>query len=309
MTQSAAISDTFSIAPAAGVGAVHLAVTDGARAVQFYQDVVGLELLDDGSPIRLGAAGRELVVLHPGASRPVVPGTTGLYHLALVVPSRREFARVVRRLMEIRYPNSPTDHVLTKADYLWDPDGNGIEIYAETPEDGTWFMSDDDFGARDSSGRLRSGRDPINLRQLFGELRPEEDVFTALPAGTKMGHVHLHIRDVDEAVGLYSGLMGFDVTGFARRIGMAFVSAGGYHHHLGLNTWAGPGAPPAPEGSAGLRQFTVELPSESDLDDVVARLDKAGVKLSDAPEGGVTLVDPSGNRSRLAAGHSKEENA
>lgn len=303
MNKSAeAVTGTYSIAPATGVGAVHLAVTDGRRASAFYQNVVGLELLDDGPPIRFGAAGRELVVLHPGAEQPVAQGRTGLYHLAIVVPSRREFARVVRRLMEIGYPNSPTDHTLTKADYLWDPDGNGIEIYAETPEDGTWLMTGDDFVARDRNGRLRSGRDPINLRELFAELSPDDDAFLPLPGGSKMGHVHLHIRDVDEAVNLYHGLIGFDVTGIAPGIGMAFVSAGGYHHHLGLNTWAGKGAPPPPEGAAGLRRFTIEVPSAGDLDEVVSRLDKAGVKLADDAEGGVGFADPSGNRSVLTVG-------
>ena len=113
----------FSIAPATGVGAVHLAVTDGEQALAFYRDVLGLALLSrTGEEIRLGAGGRELVVLTPGASRQVLDRTTGLYHLALLVPDRRELARVVGRLMSLRYPNSPTDHVMTKSDYLWDPD-------------------------------------------------------------------------------------------------------------------------------------------------------------------------------------------
>jgi catechol 2,3-dioxygenase len=288
-----------SIAAATGVGAVHLAVTDPKIALTFYRNILGLDLLDDGPPIRLGAGGRELVVLHPGAGDAVPQGTTGLYHLAIVVPDRREFARVVRRLTEVRYPHAPTDHTLTKADYLWDPDGNGIEVYVETPEDGTWFMNDDEFAARDSSGRLRSGRDPINLRRLFAELTPDDDVFLPLPAASRMGHVHLHIRDVDEAVRFYSDLIGFDVMGRSRRIGAAFVSAGGYHHHLGLNTWAGKGAPRPPEGAAGLRRFTIEVPAESELDDVVSRLGRGGVGITDSPEGGVLAEDPSGNRSLI----------
>ena len=288
-----------SIAADTGVGAVHLAVTDRERALTFYRNILGLEVMDDGPQLRLGTAGRELVVLHPGASEPVEPGTTGLYHLALVVPDLKLFARFVRRMVEIRYPHSPTDHTLTKADYLWDPDGNGIEVYAETPEDGTWFMTDDEFAARDSSGRLRSGRDPINLRELFSTLEPDEDVFLPLPDGTRMGHVHLHVRDVEEAVALYSGLIGVDVMGLSRRFGVGFVSAGGYHHHLGLNTWAGKGAPPAGATSAGLREFTIELPGEGDLDEVLARLDRGGVSLTDAPEGGVRFSDASGNAALL----------
>ncbi|HYN99367.1 MAG TPA: VOC family protein [Actinomycetota bacterium] len=290
-----------SIAAATGVGAVHLAVTDRERAVTFYRNILGLELIDDGPVVRLGAGGRDLVVLHPGAPAPVEQGVTGLYHLAIVVPDRREFARFVKRMVEVRYPNSPTDHTLTKADYLWDPDGNGIEVYVETPEDGTWFMNEDEFAARDSSGRLRSGRDPVNLRQLFAELEPDDDIFEPLPPASRMGHVHLHVRDVDEAVRFYSGLIGFDVMGISHRFGAAFVSAGGYHHHLGLNTWAGRGAPPPSPDRAGLRQFSIELPEMSDLDDVVRRLDRAGLSLAEEPEGGVSVSDPSGNRALLTS--------
>jgi catechol 2,3-dioxygenase len=288
-----------SIAAATGVGPVHLAVTSRAPALNFYTNVLGLELIDDGPALRLGSAGRELVVLHPGASRPVEQGTTGLYHLAIVVPTRRHFAQVVKRLFEVRYPHSPTDHTMTKADYLWDPDGNGIEVYVETPEDGTWFMNEDEFAARDSSGRLRSGRDPIRLSELFRELEPDEDVFVPIPEGSRLGHVHLHVRDVDEAIRFYSDLIGFDVMGVSRRFGAAFVSAGGYHHHLGLNTWAGKGAPPAGPDSAGLRRFTIEVPAASDLDDVVRRLDRAGVALTEVPEGGVLAADASGNRALI----------
>lgn len=286
------------VAPATGVGAVHLAVTDRERALSFYRTVVGLELLDDGSPIRLGAGGRELVVLHPGAAGPVPQGTTGLYHLAIVVPDLREFARVVGRLTEIRHPHAPTDHTMTKSDYLWDPDGNGIEIYAETPEDGTWVMSENEFAAIDSAGRPRSGRDPINLRQLFAGLSPDDDLFEPLPAGSRMGHVHLHVRDLDEAVGFYSGLIGFDVTGISRGFGAAFVSAGGYHHHLGLNTWAGRGAPPAPADRSGLRLFTIEVPTAADLEEVTVRLSRGGAAPKDAP-GGVAVRDGSGNRALI----------
>jgi len=291
----------FSIAPATGVGAVHLAVTDGEQALAFYRDVLGLALLSrTGEEIRLGAGGRELVVLTPGASRQVLDRTTGLYHLALLVPDRRELARVVGRLMSLRYPNSPTDHVMTKSDYLWDPDGNGIEVYAESPEDGVFGFENGMFMARDASGALRSGRDPIDLDALFGELRAGDRLDVGMPPETKMGHVHLHVRNLQEAVDFYHGLIGFDVMGLAGRWGAAFVSAGGYHHHLGLNTWAGEGAPPAPVDAAGLRHFTIELPDEASLSQVAARLGGAGVPMSESSEGGWLLADPSRNRVHLS---------
>jgi catechol 2,3-dioxygenase len=227
-----------------------------------------------------------------------VPHRTGLYHLALVLPNRRELARVIARMITLRVPNSPTDHVMTKSDYLWDPDGNGIEIYAESPEDGTWTMSGSSFGAIDKAGRPRSGRDPIDLEELFTELTLEDRLDAPLPAETRMGHVHLHVRDVDEALGFYHELIGFDIMGLAPSIGAAFISAGGYHHHLGLNTWAGRGAPPMPAGTAGLRRFTIELPTQPDLDEVVARLLGAGVDVEQKPDGFHTQ-DPSGNQVQL----------
>ncbi|HEV2034164.1 MAG TPA: VOC family protein [Candidatus Dormibacteraeota bacterium] len=284
----------MSIASETGMGPVELAVTDGARALRFYRDYVGLTPLpSDGQEMRLGAAGHELVVLYPGAERPVVPRTSGLYHLAIVVPDRRELARVIARLASLRWEQSPTDHLMTKADYLWDPDGNGIEIYAETPEDGTLGFANGTFVAHDKEGHLRSGRDPIDLEELFTHLTPEDRLDQPLPAGTKMGHVHLHVADVTDALRFYHDLVGFDNMG--QMPSMAFVSAGGYHHHVGLNTWAGQGARPAPPGSAGLRRFTIQLPTRGDLDEVGGRLERGQVRVSEDGDG-LAAVDPSANR-------------
>jgi catechol 2,3-dioxygenase len=289
----------YSIAAKTGMGPVEIAVTDGDRALQFYRDYVGLTKLPSEDPtIRMGAPGRELVVLHPGAERPVVPRTSGLYHLAIVVPDRRELARVIGRLAALRWQQSPTDHVMTKADYLWDPDGNGIEIYTDTPEDGTMGFARGTFAAYDKDGNPRSGRDPIDLDELFSHLREDDRLHDPMPEGTKMGHVHLHVADVDDALRFYHDLVGFDVMGHVP--GMGFVSAGGYHHHLGLNTWAGRGAKPAPAGSAGLRRFTVELPSRRDLEDVLNRLDRSDVRVNEEA-GGYAAVDPSHNRVRFTA--------
>ena len=280
------------------MGTVDLSVTDGDRALRFYRDYVGLTPLPGDRPeIRMGAPGREIVVLHPDAERPVEPRTSGLYHLAIVVPDRRELARVIARLGRLRWDQYPTDHVMTKANYLWDPDGNGIEIYVESPEDGTMGFGNGTFVAYDKDGRPRSGRDPIDLEEMFSHLtdddRTEDGLVSPMPAGTKMGHVHLHVADVDDALSFYHDLVGFDVMGHVPGVG--FVSAGGYHHHLGLNTWAGQGAKPRSAGSAGLRRFTIELPSRRDLDDVVSRLEHGNVRLNEE-DGGLAAVDPSANR-------------
>ena len=285
---------TQSIAAKTGVGAVEIAVTNRERALRFYRDYVGLAPLESQGPeLRFGAAGRELVVLHPEADRPVVPRRSGLYHLAILVPDRRELARVIARLGRLRWDQSPTDHVMTKANYLWDPDGNGIEIYVESPEDGTMGFANGTFYAEDKEGRPRSGRDPIDLEELFSHLRENDNLDEPMPAGTKMGHVHLHVADVDDALRFYHDLVGFDVMGHVPGVG--FVSAGGYHHHVGLNTWAGEGAPPAPPGSAGLRRYTIELPTQRDLDDVIGRLEHGNVRLAEEA-GGLAAADPSANR-------------
>jgi catechol 2,3-dioxygenase len=283
-----------SIAAATGMGTVELAVTDADRSLRFYRDYIGLTpLAGDGRDVRMGAAGRELVVLHPGAERTVVPRTSGLYHLAILVPDRRELARVIGRLGRLGWDQYPTDHLMTKANYLWDPDGNGIEIYTESPEDGTMGFANGTFVALDKEGRERSGRDPIDMEELFSHLQPDDRLDTPMPQGTKMGHVHLHMADIEDALRFYHDLVGFDVMGHIPGVG--FVSAGGYHHHLGLNEWAGHDAPTAPPGSAGLRRFTVELPAESDLEDVVGRLEHGGVRLAEE-DGGFAAVDPSANR-------------
>lgn len=283
-----------SIAASTQMGAVEIAVTDGDRALRFYRDYVGLTPMpSDGPEIPLGVDGRVVVVLHPGAERAVVKRTSGLYHLAILVPNRRELARVIRRLARLQWDQYPTDHVMTKANYLWDPDGNGIEVYTESPEDGTMGFANGTFVAYDKDGRSRSGRDPIDLDELFSHLSDDDPLDAPMPSGTRMGHVHLHVADVDDALRFYHELVGFDVMGHVPGVG--FVSAGGYHHHLGLNTWAGRGARPAPAGAAGLRRFTVELPTQRDLDDVVGRLERGEVRVSEEA-GGLAAVDPSANR-------------
>src|SRR5215831_21243741 len=181
-----------SIAAATGMGAVELAVTDGDRALQFYRDYVGLTPLPSPDrAVRMGAGGRELVLLYPGAERHVVPRTSGLYHLAILVPDRRELARVIARLARLRWDQYPTDHVMTKANYLWDPDGNGIEVYTESPEDGFMGFANGTFAAWDKDGKPRSGREPIDLEELFSHLREGDDLGAPMPDATKMGHVHL----------------------------------------------------------------------------------------------------------------------
>jgi catechol 2,3-dioxygenase len=231
-------------------------------------------------------------VEQPGARR--YPRTTGLYHFAIVFESRSELARAVARLFDLKVRNSPTDHIMTKSTYLNDPEGNGIELYAESPEDGWFGVENGNFVARRADGSMSDGREPLDLEALFGLLQADDRLDLPIPDSTRLGHMHLHVRDVQEAVDFYHGLLGFDVMGQSKTFQAAFVSAGGYHHHIGLNTWQGVGAPPPPADAVGMRYFSVMLPDAQALAQVRDRLTAAGLSVSQA-EGGLLLQDPSKN--------------
>jgi catechol 2,3-dioxygenase len=203
-------------------------------------------------------------------------------------------ARAVARLSVLKYRNHPTDHIMTKTTYLDDPEGNGIELYAESPEDGSWTMKDGKYETRRADGSWSDGREALDVEALFKHLKEDDRLDAPVPAETRVGHVHLHVRNIQEAVDFYHGVIGFDVMGIAQQFQMAFVSAGGYHHHLGLNTWQGEDAPPPPADAVGLRYFTVDLPDQKALDEVVARVDKAGIP-SNKTDQGLLLYDPSQN--------------
>jgi catechol 2,3-dioxygenase len=238
--------------------------------------------------------GADLLRLTEEPDRKRYRGATGLYHFAVLFPNRRELARAMARLFAYKYENYPTDHIMTKTTYLDDPEGNGIELYAESPEDGTWSLANGEYITRHADGSLSSGREPLDVKALFETLQEDDKLDQPIPPETRVGHVHLHIRDIQEAVDFYHGIIGFDVMGVAKAFRMAFVSAGGYHHHLGLNTWQGEGAPPPPADAAGLRYFTIELPNQEALDQVVERIDSAGIP-SNRTEEGLLIHDPSEN--------------
>ena len=283
-----------SIHPATKIATVSLAVANLDNQLAFYQQALGFRLHQrDGSQATLGTGEIELLRLteQPGFKR--YRGVTGLYHFAVVFPDRRELARAMARLLVLKYPNYPTDHIMTKTTYLDDPEGNGIELYTESPEDGEWIM-DETFGARRADGSLSDGREPLDVKALFSHLTEDDKVDMPVPKETRIGHVHLHVRNVDEAVDFYHGVIGFDVMGRATAMQAAFVSAGGYHHHVGLNTWQGEGAPPPPADAVGLRHFAIEFPNQSALDEVIARVDKAGIPANQT-EDGLLLHDPSQN--------------
>jgi len=286
---------TGTIHPAARIDSISLTVQNLQNQIHFYQQVLGFTLhWRDGDQAGLGTETQEILHLveQPNARR--YHRVTGLYHFAILFPNRRELARAVARLFTLKYPNSPTDHILTKTTYLSDPEGNQIELYAESPEDGEWFMEGGVYGARRADGTPSDGREPLDLEDLFSHLTDSDRLDIPLPPETRIGHVHLYIRNIEEAVDFYHGVLGFDLMGQAKTMRMAFVSAGGYHHHIGLNTWQGEGASPPPLDSLGMRYFSIALPNQSALDEVIARVNAAHIPYQKTGEG-FLLHDPSRN--------------
>ena len=285
----------FSIHPATRLGHVSLTVADLDNQIAFYQDVLGFRLhWREGKRAGLGAGGADLLQLVEEPDVKKYQRVTGLYHFAILFPNRRELARAVARLFAIKFRNYPTDHINTKTTYLSDPEGNGIELYAESPEDGTFVIENGDFVTRRADGSLSNGREALDVNALFSHLRADDRLDVPIPAETRLGHMHLHVRNVQEAVDFYHGVLGFDVMGLSSTFQAAFVSAGGYHHHIGLNAWQGVGAPPPPADAVGLRYFSVNLPDQSALADVSARLAAVGI-VANQTDYGLLVHDPSEN--------------
>ncbi len=265
-------------------GAVRLIVADLDRAKEFYERTIGLEPLERSDDVlRLGTGGATLIELAHDPDAPARPhGTTGLFHLAILVPDRPALAAALRRAAGARGRFSgASDHLVSEALYLRDPEGNGIEIYRDRPRT-EWSRS---------NGELQMDSLPLDLDDLLAE--PEPQQAARMPRETRIGHVHLNVSDLAAAEAFYAGLLGFDVTvrGYP---GALFVAAGDYHHHVGLNTWAGEGAPQPPHGACGLRWFELVLPSHADVQEITARLEQGGFR-PEPEAAGVLVADPAGN--------------
>ncbi len=292
--QPAAISP-HRIRPETRPGFVHLKVASLEKQRLFYQQVIGLELnWQSEVSAGLGVAGRDLVRLTQISNGKRVRGVTGLYHFAILFPGRRELARAVARLFALRYPNYPTDHIMTKTTYLDDPEGNNIELYCESPEDGIFTFRDGELFARRADGTPSDGREPLDLEALFAHLNQDDRLHDPVPPETRIGHFHLYVSSLEETRRFYHDLLGFDDMGTARRFRMGTVSAGGYHHHIGYNTWQGEGAPPPPPDALGLLYIAFDLPEQTALNEIAVRLEHAGVP-HERREDGLFLRDPSQN--------------
>jgi catechol 2,3-dioxygenase len=270
------------------MGPVELTVSDLGRSLDYYRKAIGLGVRQEGDGRASLGGDFELLVLHEVPGAQPAPRNTGLFHFALLVPERRDLAAWLAHAIREQVPmTGVSDHFVSEALYLRDPDGHGIEIYADRPRE-LW------------EGQVaRMTTEPLDLENLLGELGdPEQEPFEALPAGTVMGHVHLQVSDIPETLGFYRDVMGFDEMATLGSQA-TFLAVGGYHHHVGANTWASAGAPPPPEGAAALRLVTIVLPDSSSRDEVVGRVAAAGQDPEETPEGPV-VRDPSGNRVLLA---------
>jgi catechol 2,3-dioxygenase len=197
----------------------------------------------------------------PGARQ--VQGKSGLYHFAVLLPTRADLGNALQRLIDSDIRIGQSDHLVSEALYLSDPDGNGMEIYRDRPR-AEWTWRD---------GMVEMAVDPLDLKSLLRDAAPGGSM--AAPAGTTIGHVHLQVSDVPKAVQFYHDVIGFDITAFFQ--GAAFLSAGRYHHHLGLNSWNSRGAPPAPPEAAGLESFSIRVPSQDEQSRIADRLKAAGI--------------------------------
>ena len=276
---------------ATAVGPVALNVADLEGALAFYGRGLGFRVHGRERDVaRLGAGGADLLLLRGSPRAPRPARATGLYHFAILVPSRLELARALSHLAEadVRLQGA-SDHLVSEALYLADPEGNGIEIYRDRPRE-EWTHD---------AGGLRMATEPLDLDALMKELPDHDAPWGGMPAGTVIGHVHLRVTQIAPAEAFYRDVLGFDLT---TRYGDAasFLSAGGYHHHIAVNTWASLGAPPPPDGAAGLAHFVVRLPDRTELDRVTERVSAAGVPALRIADG-VLVRDPSGNGVLLSA--------
>jgi catechol 2,3-dioxygenase len=266
------------------IGNVHLKVVNLERTVQFYKTVLGLAVLERSERNAvLGTNSHPLLTVEqPEDVIPKEPRKSGLYHFAILLPNRAELGKFLRHVAEIGYPLGAGDHLVSEALYLDDPDGNGIEVYHDRPSSGwTW-----------NGGEVEMATNQIDAEGILGAAGSER--WEGMPDGTIMGHIHLHVANLQETKNFYGDGLGFNlVSRFPQAL---FMSTGGYHHHLGLNTWNGVGAPAADENSAGLKQFTLVFPDEDSRTKAVGKINEMGAEVIDD----FITKDPSGIQIHLS---------
>jgi catechol 2,3-dioxygenase len=258
------------------IQSVDLKVQDLKNSLNFYADLLGFRVIEEKNNIALlSATGGHpyLISLKEDKSAALRPrGTTGLFHTALRFPDRKELARVFLRLFENKVKFTGfSDHLVSEAIYLNDPDGNSVELYADKPKE-LWQYK---------MGQIEMDTLPLDLSVITNEL-DDRNLWNGIHPDTDIGHIHLNVSDLHKAQEVYSMLLGFNITNSSYR-GALFFSAGGYHHHIGVNTWSSAGGKPAPKNSAGLEGFTISIPDEKYMKVIHDRAEEAGI-LASLPE-------------------------
>ncbi len=279
-----------SIHPDTHIGLVTLRVANLERSLAFYEGILGFKRIEEGSGTQ-GAAilsaedGQPLMALREVQGTPPQPRrSTGLYHVAILLPSRADLGRALMRMAQADLEIGQGDHLVSEALYVSDPDENGLEIYRDRPRD-TWQID---------NGAVRMASDPIDLYALMDD--GKNATWETLPAGTTVGHIHLRVGDISQAEHFYHDVLGFDVM--ARMPGALFLSAGGYHHHIGMNTWESRGTGPAPQNTAGLQSFVIALANREALVEVRTRLAANNIPIQEQGDN-IIVGDPWGNQVRL----------
>ncbi|MET3549046.1 VOC family protein [Paenibacillus cellulositrophicus] len=272
--------------PEMKLGPVKIKISRMDRSIAFYTEIIGLEVLKrEGSTAELGPRGSAspILILEELEDAVIVPERShaGLYHFAILLPSREHLGTVVRHFIQTDTPFGQGDHAVSEAIYLSDPDQNGIEVYADRPRD-TW--------RKEPNGNYVMVTEAVDLRGLLEQSAGLE--WQGLPAGTVIGHVHFHVGSLPEAKRFYCDILGFDVVGDYARMRALFISAGGYHHHVGLNIWAGAGAPPVPANGTGIDYMTIVLPGAREVEELVQQVREAGMAAEEQEEGAFLVRDP-----------------
>ncbi len=269
-TEQQTSSTTTSIHPGTHIGLVSLRVADLERSRSFWEGILSFQPIEqEPGRVVLGSQDKaplvELIEVPGAAQQP--RRATGLYHVAILFPTRADLGREVLRVARAGVQIGQGDHLVSEALYISDPDDNGIELYRDRPRS-EWQWTD---------GHVVMATDPVDIRGMVEEGERDAEKWEVIPAGTRVGHIHLQVGDIQKAKEFYHDVLGFDVTADLSQHGALFISAGGYHHHIGLNTWHSRGANPTPETAAGLQRYVIAIPSREGLEEVKARLVAHGV--------------------------------
>jgi Predicted ring-cleavage extradiol dioxygenase len=260
---------SFKLSPEAKIGWVYLSVSDLEKSIYFYSKIIGFKLIKKFSNIALLGTNEDKILIalkEQKGAKPKPSNTRGLYHFAILLPNRQHLAMMYKNLIEKWFLEGASDHLVSEALYLIDPDGHGIEIYSDRPMNEWKFIN----------GELSMNTLPLDIESLLSELsHSKKEEFSnvySIPNETLIGHIHLHVSDLYKAEKFYTEVLGLDIT--SRYYGAIFMSAGGYHHHIGANIWAGKDAPATPSECVNLISFSFKLPNELSLDSLINHLNE-----------------------------------